>query len=324
MRKVLLASTALVALGSVSAMAADVTISGSAEFQYESYSSSAAMSGGTNGTSTDFDQDVNIKFSTVTDTGLTVSMDMGLAEGGAQDDQSLTIAGDFGSISFESGDDGIAGQMDVDAALAADEAQSLITATDNSAFTGSGSASTTGDSITYKLPAMVPGLELGVSYSDSGTTNKSDATEIAARYTMSVDGATIVVAAQSGRIDDNGTAGADTGQAESHYGLSITMGALTFAAEANSVDEDGTSGKTYEGGAYGLSYAVNDSLSVAAHNQSRDKTTGVAEFSQTAVSATYTVAPGLSVSATISDNELGSGSSKTSDDYTVIAINASF
>ena len=34
MRKVLLASTALVALGSVSAMAADITISGSYRFWY--------------------------------------------------------------------------------------------------------------------------------------------------------------------------------------------------------------------------------------------------------------------------------------------------
>ena len=110
MRKVLLASTALVALGSASAMAADVTISGSAEWQYESYSTNTAFTGGENGSKTDFDQDVNIKFSTVTDTGLTVSMDMGLNEGGGQDDQSLTIAGDFGSIKFETGDDGVAAQ----------------------------------------------------------------------------------------------------------------------------------------------------------------------------------------------------------------------
>ena len=328
MRKVLLASTALVALGSVSAMAADVTISGSAEWQYESYSSSDTMTGPTNGSKTDFDQDVNIKMSTVTDTGLTVSMNMGLNEGGGQDDQSMSIAGDFGSISFESGDDGIAGQMDIDAAVAKDEHQSVNTATGNGAFLGSSSAGVTGDSITYKLPSMVPGLELGVSYSDAGTATKADATEIAARYTMSVDGATIVVAAQSGTIDDNGTAGADSGQKNSHYGISLAMGAMTFAAESNSIDEDGTSGKTYEGGAYGFTYAISDVLSVAAHTQSRDKTgsgaTAVSEFSQTAVSATYTIAPGLSASVTIADNELGSGASKKSDDYTVLAIDASF
>ena len=68
MRKVLLASTALVALGSVSAMAADITISGGYRFGIGHHDSektaddSAFASEG----------DVNIKFSNTTDSGITM------------------------------------------------------------------------------------------------------------------------------------------------------------------------------------------------------------------------------------------------------------
>ena len=62
MRKVLLASTALVALGSASAMAADVTISGNTTWQYESYDKNGGFTGHLNGTSIDHDSDVDFKF----------------------------------------------------------------------------------------------------------------------------------------------------------------------------------------------------------------------------------------------------------------------
>ena len=321
MRKVLLASTALVAMSSASAMAADVTISGSAEFQYESYSTNTAFTGGGNGTSTDFDQDVNIKFSTVTDTGLTLSMDMGLNEGGGQDDQSLTIAGDFGSLKFESGDDGAAGAMDVDSDLVADSAQTILGASGDGTFVGKGSASVTGDSITYTLPSIAPGLSIAGSYSDAGTATKSDATELALKYVSTMEGATVTFAAQQGNVDDNGTA--DSGKSKSHYGVSIAMGALTIAAEANTIDLD-SSNNDYEGSSIGVSYAVNDALTIAATSSSRDKKGTVTEASQTAASATYTVAPGLSVSLTVTDTEEGAGASKSTEDYSVLAINASF
>ncbi len=82
MRKILLASTALVALTSVSAMAADVTISGSASLIYlimtikmsqqlvtDLVQQSASMSSET---------DVNISFSNTTDSGITATLNAGL------------------------------------------------------------------------------------------------------------------------------------------------------------------------------------------------------------------------------------------------------
>ena len=66
MRKVLLASTALVALGSVSAMAADITISGSYNFIDMGDGENTADETGTAN-----EGDVNIKFSNTTDSGIT-------------------------------------------------------------------------------------------------------------------------------------------------------------------------------------------------------------------------------------------------------------
>ena len=112
MRKVLLASTALFALGSVSAMAADITISGGFELGYDS---EADQSDGTRITS---ETDWNVKFSNTTDTGITTSLNYGFDESGGVDDQNYSISGDFGTIAVANsadGDDGAVDGMDIEA-----------------------------------------------------------------------------------------------------------------------------------------------------------------------------------------------------------------
>ena len=89
-----------------------------------------------------------------------------------------------------------------------------------------------------------------------------------------MEGATVTITAQQGSIDDNGTA--DSDKSKSHYGVSIAMGALTFSAEANEIDLDNTD-DDYSGSGLGISYAVNDALSVAVHQGTRDQDGTVAE-----------------------------------------------
>ena len=74
MRKVLLASTALVALGSVSAMATDITISGSTELVLDMGDSATAD----DETTFAAEHDIAITFSNTTDSGITMSMNYGL------------------------------------------------------------------------------------------------------------------------------------------------------------------------------------------------------------------------------------------------------
>jgi hypothetical protein len=89
MRKVLLATTALVALN-VSAASADISISGSASFDIDDNAS---------GTTYTSDGNIVIKGSSTTDSGLTVSaVQDSTFEANAVADSYVDIAGDFGSI----------------------------------------------------------------------------------------------------------------------------------------------------------------------------------------------------------------------------------
>ncbi len=100
MRKVLLATTALIAVGTVQAASADVTISGSYEWQYNTWDKSGTdySSGTTSDNSITNEIDVNIGFSSTTDSGLSLGMGYSLIEGGSAESVGASISGDFGSI----------------------------------------------------------------------------------------------------------------------------------------------------------------------------------------------------------------------------------
>jgi len=70
MRKVFLASTALVALTSV-ASAADITISGDTVFNYKAISDSTAYGAGKDGNSMTLDGNLKVASSATSDSGLT-------------------------------------------------------------------------------------------------------------------------------------------------------------------------------------------------------------------------------------------------------------
>jgi hypothetical protein len=120
MRKVLLATTALVAIN-VTAAQADVSISGEAVFEIHS-PSEAAQSFSTDG-------GINIKGSSTTDSGLTFTALSQLKfEGGAINDSYIDVSGDFGSIRLG----------DTDAAL--DRMDGVVAASIDLEGTGSGSS----------------------------------------------------------------------------------------------------------------------------------------------------------------------------------------
>ena len=136
MRKVLLATTALVAVGGVSAASADISISGAASYTYVSGSGTGfASDSNSNSTTTDFD----IDGSTILDNGMTITGKISLDEGGVDDD-GFTIVGDFGTLAFG----GLAN--DSHGAAAID-----VTADEGNGFTTSGA--------TAQYNALLPGDE---------------------------------------------------------------------------------------------------------------------------------------------------------------------
>ena len=318
MRKVLLASTALVALGSVSAMAADVTISGNTTWQYESYDKNGGFTGAANGTSIDHDSDVDFKFVNTTDSGLTITMAVGLNEGGSQDDQKLTIAGDFGSIRLSNDQEGVGDGAINAGALVNDETTSLT-----AGLGKYGTSMSTGTMVTYTAPSM-NGLSAAVSFADAGTATRSDVTEMRVAYSTAMDGTTIDIDYVSSSTDDNGTAGAQSGSDATSLGMKIGMGAFTFAANAATKSANDNS-NDYSSTTVGASYNLGNGMTIGVYqNDGEDDKEATYDYKQTAASITYSIAPGLTAGLTVTDTELTDGGTTSSDDYTVLELSASF
>ena len=244
--KRLLATTMLVGFTASSAMAADVTISGSLELGYvnasinEPYSATTAITGvpGTastkgvaenntyipaevkNGTQMYIQSDVNIAFESTTDSGLTMKMNYGLDENGASDtantdDINFSISGDFGEIyATGKGDDSATRRLDIEAKYTADAASTKHTIEDTGTWSGTageiaGGVTTFQQTIvSYFIPNdVIDGLKAGVSFDNGGTNSKANGTEWAVQYSGNMSGAAYTVHYGKGTWDANGATG---------------------------------------------------------------------------------------------------------------------
>ena len=104
MRKVLFATTALVALGGVSAASADISVSAANEFQYKSWSDSTTST--VNDTSMTNKQTYKISASAVLDNGMSLSSYISTDGSDNFGDSGFSIAGDFGTIGFDGSEAG--------------------------------------------------------------------------------------------------------------------------------------------------------------------------------------------------------------------------
>jgi len=242
------------------AFAADITISGDQEFAYTDANGS---------TSTAIDGDFNIKASTSTANGISVSADINISdEGGDDGSNSLTLSGDFGK--FDLGD----------TSSAADSVDDRV---DYSYVTGV--ATTAGDAaIGWTLPSMIPNMSVYVSHgTDSdedgeahtgyaleysagpvevayAVNNNDDATKITyVGGTASFGGAAVSIE----RMDDDAT---DTEEAA--MGVSYGMGDMTIyiANEETQVANTTTADVT----AFGLSYSLGGGVTAFIESSSDD------------------------------------------------------
>jgi hypothetical protein len=273
MRKILLASTALVALTSVSAMAADVTISGSASLIYKTDDNNEPANGDSGSASSmSSETDVNIAFSNTTDSGITATLNAGFDESSATDDATATISGDFGTIKI------IPMGADSNYVVSFDETYDKAgEGTGGEAF-GLGGA--TGESIGYQLPSVVDGLTLAVQHSNEDT---SESFGYGASFNAGV--ATIGYAKMSNNTTDY-----------TSINLSGSVSGISFGIEQNKV-EAGTSQD--EATLWGVSYSM-DAITLAYESGAAENESGdVEDYSQIAVS--YAVAPGITAVVTSSE-----------------------
>jgi hypothetical protein len=301
MRKILLASTALVALTSVSAMAEVDGITGTYEFGYNDISGDGVA---TDGTSYNTEANVDIKFSATADNGLTATFIYGLDDADGTettDDASASLSGDFGTLLFINGtldDDAVVGtKIDVDGATS-EEITPASTA--GSAAWDGQFASTNGTSISYTLPAMVDGLTVAIAHSNQA--NDIENMAYGAKFTTDVGGAALSVSAAS-TSRENGTAEDDY----THYGLSIASSGFTLMLDSNSRDNGtGTGrGSDMSSSGVGATYAMGN-ITLGAYQRNAETGLATDDYSQTAIGVDYTIATGITASVTSTSTDLDS------------------
>jgi hypothetical protein len=319
MRKILLASTALVAFGTVAANAADVTITGATDWHYISYDNSSDTAG-TNGTYFDHDFDMDVAFTNTTDSGLSLKMAFGVSESGV-DDGYFSIAGDFGTVKMINNSGGIMGGAISE--TVADDVTKLTIGLANKHDEGNAEASYTHSGVQYTLPTM-GGLSIAAEYRDGGVADKADTTAYMATYNTDIaEGATLKLNygstttknTQSSATD--GYEGTSTGFTVAMSDIAISGSRHTYADNANSYD--------YTTDIVDVSYTGIDGITLAAFTKSgEDGLESSYDYSATAASVTYTIATGLTTSLTTTDAEVTDGGTKTEDSSMVLNIKAAF
>ena len=321
MRKLLLGTTAIAAAAALSANAAlaDVSISGAYEFYYQSRSSNVTAN---DGTSTDTDSEIHVKFSNKTDSGLTIGFvtELTTDEGDSgNDESSISITGGFGKVVLGE-NDGVIDNYGVAATdLIAEEVKA--TGTDSLALTAPDADGLSGDSpkIAYHLPAM-GGLTAGISFTNSGPLGAEDTTQYGLKYSMSAGGAAITIGAATG-TKENATQDIDS----QVMGLKVTSGNISAIVsqstyEASATDEEATGAA--------VSFKVSDAMTIGVHTTEVEDDTSSEEYSNSGAEVQYTIASGLTAVVGVEDYDykVGSSSGTTADSGTVsrLTIKASF
>jgi hypothetical protein len=320
MRKVLLATTAIVALGGVSAASADISVSGGAEFKYDSWS--GANSTTANNNSITNQTKFKISASTVADNGMTLTaytMQDGSATG-AFNDAGFSIADDWGTLGFwdaESGD-------------------AFATATDITAEEGYNGATNTLDykpadeqveaaDASYLSPNM-SGFQFSLGILDTGAAE--DATSMGASYAMTAGDAAITLKYAASSKGSATTTGRDGTDATS-MGLVVAMSGVTLTMAQNDTEVTATAAASdadYEASSMALAYTVSDAMSVQMYTGETDnKLDADFAFKDTGYGVTYTITPGLAASVTHNSwDHTNNAGTKDSGTNTAVALNLSF
>ena len=321
MRKVLLATTAIVALGGVSAASADISVGASAEFQYDSWSGTNADSTSTNNNSIATTTDFSISASSVLDNGMTISarvFEDGSADGTASFAQNgFKISDDWGTLGFASDESG-------------DAFATALDITDDEGYNTTATITTLKPSddwvdaaeVSYLSPA-VSGFQFAIGMADGA---KADNTMGGVQYSASAGDATVTLkyAFQStGKATSTGTGTADSIDV-TNVGAVIAMGGATLTISQKSYEQGSV--VDMEGGGAAIAYTVSDSLTIeafSAESEDDGTTDSDMKFKETGYGVTYTITPGLSLSLTNNTWDQD-GNTDVDGKNTAVALDLSF
>ena len=326
MRKILLASTALVAVAGISAANAEISLSGGYDFEYTSVSDDQTdnTTAGENGTSMSSDIDLAASYSTTTDTGLSISVSYDI-DG---DTGSASIGGDFGTITMDDGNEamGIGGGD-------ADSVSNMGIVGDNT-IAYSGGEAINGGIIAYSN--TFGGIEFGIGFGDGGVASDADETSYGVSYSSSVNGADFSIGYASASTGSANDAVASADLNASSLAVDVSVGNISVSMARNAQKSDRNDDNASATGTndlsstnFGLSYVISDSLTLQAASVAADGTEdGSSDFKydESAYGISYTVASGVTLDVSYSDftQSGGGGNTDVSGSGTTVALGVSF
>ena len=256
------------------------------------------------------------------DNGMTISLSLQL-DGNIMDDRSVTIdTPDMGKLVF-SGHGGSSAMSAVDdvTPTAYEESWGVIgstaetTAGRDSMENAIGGGSTD-NSFFYTAPEMVDGLGVKVSYTPSGTGRPDGTMSWNVEYT-GIEGLTVGYAQ-----DDNGLSGTSEIEYDTAY-VKYAFGSFTVGFQEGEQDQKGATTSDDEYSAFGISYQVNDDLSVSYNTSERDFGDGDNDQESEAMQLSYTTG-GVTIAAALAEVKNVGGSSNAQDDIEGFEVDVSF
>ena len=304
-------------LASVSAHAAEVSVSGSASITMDRPSKSHV-------TGNDFSMgdSLNFNMSGETDGGLGVAVFYEI-DGGALDDYDMTLSGDFGSLKFNgSGTSSAMGAVDDVTPNAYEEAWDVLdtdgTSTSGSPLVIGGGGGT--NMFIYTSPDF-SGFTVTAAYqNDGGAAGVADSySDYAIAYSPEmVEGLTLGYATGDKNVAANVDQSNTTGYAK------YAIGGFTIGYQVSESDHD-TKTSSLDSVAYGVTYAVNDDITVgySYHEVDMDSARSTGTFTQesTGISASYTMG-GMTLAGAI--NETDNMRGVDASDFEAYEFNLSF
>jgi outer membrane protein OmpU len=304
-------------LASVSAHAAEVSVSGSASITMDRTAEHLV-------TGNDFSMGDSLGFnmSGETDGGLGVAVYYEI-DGGSLDDYDMTLSGDWGTLKFNgSGSSSALGAVDDVTPNAYEEAWDILD-TDGTSTSGSPLVIGGGggaNMFIYTSPTIA-GATLTMAYqNDGGAAAVEDSyTDFAIAYSPEmVEGLTV------GYAKGDQQTGINIDNSKSTGYVKYAVGGFTVGYQISESDHD-TKTSSLDSTAYGITYAVNDDLSIgySYHEVEMDSARSTGTFTQesTGVSASYTMG-GMTLAGAM--NETDNMRGVDASDFEAYEFNLSF
>ena len=271
-------------LVSFSAGAAEMSVSGGASISFDDTNRGK----GTRGNSFYMGDSLNFSASGETDNGIAITVKYEI-DGGTLDDYSLSMGGDWGTLIFDGhGASSAMGAVDDVTPNAYEEAWDIID-TDGTSTSGSPTVIGGGggnNMFIYKSPS-VGGATFTMAYQNDGgaAAVEESYTDFAIALSPEmVEGLTIGYGAADQQV------GVNTNNDKSTMYAKYAVGAFTVGVQSSEADHD-TASSSQESMAYGITYAVNDDMSIgySYHELEFDNAASLSDQQSTGVSASYTM-----------------------------------